>query len=96
MAQTQDTSLAVFAVGLWWLTVSFFLGSTSLAQLNNTRIAFVSDRDFAWNTDIYLMNSNGKQIRRLTETPKNDDHPSWSPDGQKNHLRVVSGFEKKT
>ena len=70
------------------LAVCLFLASASLAQLADTTIVFVSERGWDWpaeqdwNTEIYLMNPNGKQIRRLTEQPKNDFEPAWSPDGK--------------
>ena len=74
--------------GLLALTASLLLASTSLAQLADTTIAFVSTRDWDWpaekdlNAEIYLMDPNGKQVRRLTEQPKSDFEPAWSPDGQ--------------
>lgn len=34
------------------------------------------------NSDIYLMNIDGSDLRRLTYHPKADWHPRWSPDGQ--------------
>jgi TolB protein len=42
------------------------------------RIAFVSDRDD--NNEIYSMRSDGKDVRRLTNHPANDNSPVWSPD----------------
>ncbi len=75
--------------GLLALAVCLLLASTSFAQLANTTIAFASDRDWDWkaekdwNIEIYLMNPNGKQIRRLTEQPKYDGEPAWSPDGKR-------------
>lgn len=42
-------------------------------------IAFVSNRD--GNDEIYLMNSDGSDQRRLTDNPRNDTELSWSPDG---------------
>ena len=77
-----------FYSGLLVLTVNLLLVSVSLAQLADTTIAFVSDRDSNWNVDkdwnfeIYLMNPDGKHIRRLTEHPKYDGEPAWSPDGK--------------
>ena len=74
--------------GLLALAVCLFFTSASLAQLANTTIAFVSFRDWDWpaekdlNAEIYLMDPNGKQIRRLTEQPKSDFEPAWSPDGR--------------
>jgi len=35
-----------------------------------------------WNKDIYIINSDGTGLRRLTKHPADDDHPSWSPDGR--------------
>ena len=72
-----------FHGGLFALAVNFLLVSTSLAQLANTRIAFMSTRNVDWDAEIYLMTPDGAQIRRLTEQPKVDDEPAWSPDGQK-------------
>ena len=74
--------------GLLALAVCLLLASTSFAQLANTTIAFASDRDWDWkaekdrNLEIFLMDPNGKQIRRLTEQPKFDTEPAWSPDGR--------------
>ena len=48
-------------------------------------IAFVSDRD--GQIDIYLMTADGKNPRNLTFDLREEDRPSWSPDGK----RVVFG-----
>jgi len=42
-------------------------------------IAFVSDRD--GNFEIYVMNADGSDPRRLTDHPFSDTSPAWSPDG---------------
>ena len=68
--------------GLLVLAVYLFLASVSLAQLADTRIAFASDRNLDWEAEIYLINPNGKQIQQLTEQPKADTEPAWSPDGK--------------
>jgi Tol biopolymer transport system component len=47
----------------------------------NGEIAFVSDRD--GDRDIYAMNQSGTGLRRLTNDPKEDRGPAWSPDGSK-------------
>ena len=44
------------------------------------RIAFVSQRDE--NAEIYVMNADGGNLRNLTNNPKSDYAPSWSPDGK--------------
>ena len=51
----------------------------------NGKIAFVSDRDApgTGTTDIYTMNPDGSDVRRLTTDSHSDDHPAWSPDGSK-------------
>jgi Tol biopolymer transport system component/DNA-binding beta-propeller fold protein YncE len=42
------------------------------------RIVFVSTRD--GDPEIYVMDADGSNARRLTRTPGRDAHPSWSPD----------------
>lgn len=44
------------------------------------RIAFASERD--GNVELYVMDYDGTQTRRLTDVQAMDDHPTWSPDGQ--------------
>ena len=44
------------------------------------QIAFMSDRDGDY--EIYVMDVNGKNPRRLTNSRHADWHPSWSPDGK--------------
>ncbi len=44
------------------------------------RIVFVSDRD--GNHEIYVMNADGSNQRRLTDHPADDIRPRWSPDGK--------------
>ncbi len=68
--------------GLLALTVCLLLASASLAQTADTRIAFMSTRS-DHNGEIFLMNLDGKRVRRLTRHPEYDAVPAWSPDGQK-------------
>jgi len=45
------------------------------------KIVFVSDRDTAGRTQIYVMQSNGSRVVRLTNDSGSDSDPQWSPDG---------------
>jgi hypothetical protein len=49
---------------------------------DGTKIAFQADRDIPiGNTEIYVMNADGSNQKRLTNYPGHDDWPDWSPDG---------------
>ena len=84
----QKIQIYYLCGGFLALAVCVFFASASPAQLPDTTIAFVSFRDWDWpaeedpNSEIYLMNPNGKEIRRLTKQLKNDFEPAWSPDGR--------------
>ncbi len=67
--------------GLLALAGCLLLASTNLAQTADTRIVFMSNR--SGNGEIYLMNPDGKRVRRLTKHPEYDGKPALSPDGQK-------------
>jgi Tol biopolymer transport system component len=71
---------------------------------NGEEIAFSSDRDMngdcffhdctGWNGEIYVMNSDGSDQRRITDDPGDDGSPTWSPDGKRiafSALRDVQG-----
>ena len=45
------------------------------------KIVFASNRH--GNYDIYVVDPNGSDLKRLTEEPADDRHPVWSPDGSK-------------
>lgn len=63
------------------LAVNLLLVSANRAQNTDTGIAFMSNR--SGNGEIYLMDPDGKRVRRLTEHPQYDAVPAWSPDGRK-------------
>lgn len=47
------------------------------------KIAFMSfNRGGAGNWEVWTMNNDGSDVRRLTNDPANDGLPTWSPDGQ--------------
>ena len=48
---------------------------------DSTQIAFVSDVD--GNSEIYVMEASGLDLRRVTFQSATDTHPTWSPDGQR-------------
>ena len=62
------------------------------------QIAFSSDRD--GNTEIYVMDINGKNQHRLTNNRHDDWSPSWSPDGKRivfvsdrdGHVHAIHGW----
>jgi Tol biopolymer transport system component len=47
---------------------------------DGSRIAFVSDRAGGF-PELYVMNADGSDVRRLTDNAVIDGNPSWSPDG---------------
>jgi TolB protein len=48
---------------------------------DGTRIAFASTRD--GNAEIYVMDADGRNVKRLTNHPAIDQDPAWSPDGRR-------------
>ncbi|RPJ07641.1 MAG: hypothetical protein EHM36_06570, partial [Deltaproteobacteria bacterium] len=46
------------------------------------QIAFSSDRDGYRASEVYVMQADGSNVRRLTESPGWDGSPAWSQDGQ--------------
>ena len=52
------------------------------------KIAFHSDRDGQF--DIYVMKPDGSEVTRLTDAPRSDMNPVWSPDGTK--IAYESGY----
>jgi len=43
------------------------------------QIAFTAKRDGDADYDIFTIRPDGSDMRRLTNAPGNDSHPSWSP-----------------
>ena len=47
----------------------------SFSLISQAQIAFVSERD--WNTEIYVMDADGNNLRNLTNHPAPDYQPDW-------------------
>lgn len=56
------------------------------ASPDGRRVVFMSMRDGNW--EIYIVNSDGTGLRRLTKDPAIDGLPTWSPDG--NYIAFLS------
>ena len=65
------------------LTIVIVLGLTPLMVCVDAQaqIAFMSQRD--GNPEIYVMDVDGGNLRRLTDNSDKDFSPSWSPDGKR-------------
>jgi Tol biopolymer transport system component len=50
---------------------------------SGTELAFCSTREEPGNDDIYLINADGTNPRRLTSNTADDGSPAWSPDGSR-------------
>lgn len=46
------------------------------------QIAFVRYNGSDGQEDIYVMDAHGRDPVRITDTPRDESHPAWSPDGQ--------------
>lgn len=61
----------------------FDWGSNPAWSPDGEKIAFHSERDNHKTCDIYVMDSNGQNVKRLTESSQSDEfYPRWSPDGK--------------
>ena len=73
--------LIYIPLGTTMIFVCFLLTVGFCAQASDVSyIAFTSERD--GNAEIYLMDTNGKNLRNLTNHPARDFHPAFSPDGR--------------
>ncbi len=64
---------------------------TPESSLSQPQVAFVSDRDTAPFFEIYVMDSDGGNLSRLTHNDTDDTYPAWSPDA----TRVAFVYENR-
>ena len=75
-------NLVYIALGCMILLSGVVLLISVLAQApEKSQIVFVSDRDGNW--ELYVMDVDGQNQRRLTNDTADDFSPAWSPDGRK-------------
>ena len=70
------------------LTRNNAVDSTAAWSPEGNLIAFASNRDTGppynpYNMDIYVMNADGSNVKRIVDDPEYDVGPQWSPDGRK-------------
>jgi uncharacterized protein YjdB len=56
---------------------------------DRTRVVFSSNR--SGNFDVFLMDADGQNLRRLTSSPSHDGEPAWTPDGNRIVYTMASG-----
>ncbi|MFN8459398.1 MAG: hypothetical protein U0401_32905 [Anaerolineae bacterium] len=86
---TEIYTINADGTGLKRLTNVSAMNRSPAWSPDGTRIAFGSSRDegnpsgcpFNCNFEIYVMNADGSDQRRLTNNPQVDNWPVWSPDG---------------
>jgi len=75
----DSTVYLLYRDGMTWQPYSPGIGIPAKPPPSSRQIVFVSDRD--GNREIYVMNPDGSDQRRLTHHPSEDDLPAVSPDG---------------
>ena len=83
------TFIALIGIGAISINFGYLLPSRTTLWINNqaqaqpprlAQIAFTTNRD--GNFEIYVMDADGNNVRRLTDHPATDYGPAWSPDGR--------------
>jgi len=55
-------------------------GEDTAPDVHGDRVVFMSNREGNW--EIYVVNTDGSGLRRLTNNAANDGLPTWAPDGR--------------
>ncbi|HXE97048.1 MAG TPA: hypothetical protein VN642_11615, partial [Dongiaceae bacterium] len=90
---TRDGNASIFVMPFWPLGPDASAQAVNLTRHkggyfhpafspDGKQIAFSSDRDGYRESDIYVMQADGSNIRRLTHSPGWDGSPDWSQDGR--------------
>lgn len=72
---------ALLIFGFTALLLGSALPASAGPGARSGKIVFESARD--GDSDIYIMEADGSNQRQLTDSPGNDAHPRWSPDGSR-------------
>jgi TolB protein len=78
------------------ITLSFILslGCAILVDASG-KVVFVESADEGQGWHIYTMDSDGTNVKRLTQTPGVYEHPHWSPDGLKIVYNKMDGLNRQ-
>ena len=79
--QNSKTASPALPKSLWVFTIMLSFVFGSYAQSAGPRILFSSTRD--GNSEVYTMNPDGSNVANLSQHPRSDLNPTWSPDGKK-------------
>jgi len=79
LATAQAQGITPPIVEPTYLPSPTFQANATSVPVSGDQLAFVSERD--GNKEIYVMNMDGTNLRRLTSNSATDESPSWSPDG---------------
>jgi Tol biopolymer transport system component len=58
------------------------LGTSPVWSPDGSHIAFVGTKPLPWNKDVYVIDADGSNLRRITRGSSQDWYPEWSPNGE--------------